>query len=107
MMDTASASSLVTDSAAGGSAWGGGVRVPNGTLNVGANGEQYTPILQKFKKEGKKVGCVTTVPITHATPASFCVNNESRRNQPEIAEQYAELKFDSFGFHCSHKKMLA
>lgn len=94
MMDTASASSLVTDSAAGGSAWGGGVRVPNGTLNVGANGEQYTPILQKFKKEGKKVGCVTTVPITHATPASFCVNNESRRNQPEIAEQYAELKFD-------------
>src|SRR5690554_7365672 len=47
MMDTASASSLVTDSAAGGSAWGGGVRVPNGTLNVGANGEQYTPILDR------------------------------------------------------------
>src|SRR5690554_6488400 len=94
MMDTASADSLVTDSAAGGSAWGGGVRVPNDSLNMGPNGEIYTPILQKFKKEGKKVGCVTTVSITHATPASFCVNNESRRNQPEIAEQYAELKFD-------------
>jgi alkaline phosphatase len=94
MMDTASADSLVTDSAAGGSAWGGGVRVPNGSLNVGANGELYTPILQKFKQQGKKVGCVTTVPITHATPASFCVNNESRRNQPEIAEQYHDLKFD-------------
>lgn len=71
MMDTASADSLVTDSAAGGSAWGGGVRVPNGSLNMGANGDKYTPILQKFKNEGKKVGCVTTVPITHATPASF------------------------------------
>jgi len=94
MMDTASADSLVTDSAAGGSAWGGGVRVPNDSLNMGPNGEIYTPILQKFKKEGKKVGCVTTVSITHATPASFCVNNENRRNQPEIAEQYAELKFD-------------
>ncbi len=94
MMDTASADSLVTDSAAGGSAWGGGVRVPNGALNMGANGEKYTPILQKFKNEGKKVGCVTTVPITHATPASFCVNNKSRRNQPEIAEQYLDLKFD-------------
>src|SRR5690554_2562138 len=94
MMDTASADSLVTDSAAGGSAWGGGMRVPNGALNMGANGEKYTPILQKFKNEGKKVGCVTTVPITHATPASFCVVNKSRRNQPEIAEQYLDLKFD-------------
>src|SRR5690554_626266 len=94
MMDTASADSLVTDSAAGGSAWGGGVRVPNDSVNMGANGEKYTPILQKFKQQGKKVGCVTTVPITHATPASFCVNNENRRNQPEIAEQYADLKFD-------------
>lgn len=94
MMDTASASSLITDSAAGGSAWGGGVRVPNGSLNVSANGENYEPILQKFKKAGKKVGCVTTVPITHATPASFCVNHKSRSAQPEIAEDYLKLKFD-------------
>jgi alkaline phosphatase len=94
MMDTASASSIVTDSAAGGSAWGGGKRVPNGSLNVGANGEEYTPILQKFKNQGKKVGCVTTVPITHATPASFCVNNKSRRHQDEIAVDYKTLKFD-------------
>src|SRR5690554_782973 len=94
MMDTASMNSLVIDSAAGGSAWGGGVRVPNNALNVGRNGEHYLPILQKFKKQGKKVGCVTTVAITHATPASFCVNNESRNNQSEIAEQYLDLKFD-------------
>ena len=94
MMDTASSDSLVTDSAAGGSAWGGGVRVPNSSLNVGSNGEKHIPILQKFKQEGKKVGCVTTVPITHATPASFCVNNKSRRNQSEIAEQYLELELD-------------
>ena len=94
MMDTASASSLVTDSAAGGSAWGGGQRVPNGALNVGVNGEKYKPILQKFQALGKSVGCVTTVPITHATPASFCVNEESRKNQPGIALKYLDLKFD-------------
>lgn len=94
MMDTASASSLVTDSAAGGSAWGGGHRVPNGSLNVGKNGAEYTPILQKFKNLGKAVGCVTTVPITHATPASFCVNESSRKNQAGIALQYLDLKFD-------------
>lgn len=94
MMDTASASSLVTDSAAGGSAWGGGHRVPNGSLNVGVNGEEYIPILQKFQSIGKAVGCVTTVPITHATPASFCVNEKSRKNQEGIALQYLDLKFD-------------
>jgi len=94
MMDTSSADSLITDSAAGGSAWGGGVRVNNGRLNWGENGEEYTPILQKFKKLGKSVGCVTTVPITHATPASFCVVNQSRKNQPDIAKQYLELRFD-------------
>jgi alkaline phosphatase len=94
LMDTSSANSLVTDSAAGGSAWGGGMRVENGKLNVGPKGERPVPILQKFKQSGKSVGCVTTVPITHATPASFCVNNDSRKSQPEIAEQYLSLKFD-------------
>lgn len=94
LMDTASASSIVTDSSAGSSSWGGGVRVPNGALNVGANGEQYLPILQKFKKAGKMVGCVTTVPITHATPAGFCVNSKSRNSQEDIAGQYLDLQFD-------------
>lgn len=78
LMDTASASSLVTDSAAASSAWGGGIRVNNGSLNVGPNGEQHQPILQKFKSAGKSVGCVTTVPITHATPAGFCINIDNR-----------------------------
>ena len=94
LMDTASSNSMVTDSAAGSSSWGGGVRVPNGHLNVGVNGEMYMPILQKFKAVGKKVGCVTTVPITHATPAGFCVNCVSRNSQPEIAEKYMDLRFD-------------
>ncbi|MBO9151284.1 alkaline phosphatase [Chitinophaga sp. GCM10012297] len=94
LMDTASANNLVTDSAAGSSAWGGGVRVPNGMLNVNADGSFNTPILQKFKAAGKATGCVTTVPITHATPAGFCVNNASRNAQPGIAEQYLQLRFD-------------
>lgn len=94
LMDTSSANSMVTDSAAGSSSWGGGMKVNNGALNVGPNGEMPVPILQKFKKAGKAVACVTTVPITHATPAGFCINNKSRNNQPEIAQQYIPLKFD-------------
>ncbi len=94
LMDMASASSIVTDSAAASSSWGSGFRVNNGALNVSANGETYLPLWQKFKKAGKMAGCVTTVPITHATPAGFCISSKSRNNQDEIAEMYLELKFD-------------
>ena len=94
LMDTASASSIVTDSAAASSSWGGGFRVNNGSLNVGPDGQAHLPIWQKFKKSGKMAGCVTTVPITHATPAGFCVNSKSRNSQEDIAEQYLDLNFD-------------
>jgi alkaline phosphatase len=94
LMDMASASSIITDSAAASSSWGGGKRVKNGSLNIGENGEEHLPILQKFKKAGKKVGCVTTVQITHATPAGFCVFTKSRNSQELIAEKYLEIEFD-------------
>ncbi|MFP3831448.1 alkaline phosphatase [Chryseobacterium sp. SIMBA_028] len=94
LMDTASASSIVTDSAAASSAFGGGIRVKNGVLNMGANGEKHLPIWQKFKKAGKKAGCVTTVTATHATPAGFCVNSAKRNAEPQIAEMYADLEID-------------
>ena len=94
LMDTASASSIVTDSSAASSSFGGGFRVNNGSLNVGPNGEHHLPIWQKFKKVGKKAGCVTTVTITHATPAGFCINSNSRKAEPKIAEMYAEYGFD-------------
>lgn len=94
LMDTASANSFITDSAAAGSAWGGGMRVKNGALNIGPDGERPIPILQKFKSMGKAVGCVTSVQITHATPASFCVNHNSRNAMAEIAEDYLKLRFD-------------
>jgi alkaline phosphatase len=94
LMDTASASSIVTDSAAASSAFGGGIRVQNGVLNMGANGELHIPIWQKYKKAGKKIGCVTTVTVTHATPAGFCVNSAQRNAEPQIAEMYADLGID-------------
>jgi alkaline phosphatase len=94
LMDTASASSIITDSAAASSAWGGGFRVKNGSLNVSPEGKANMPIWQKFKKAGKMAGCVTTVPITHATPAGFCINSKSRNSQEDIAEQYLDLGFD-------------
>lgn len=94
LMDMASASSIVTDSAAASSSWGCGYRINNGALNMGPNGEAHLPIWQKFKKVGKMAGCVTTVPITHATPAGFCINSKRRNDQEFIAEEYLQQGFD-------------
>ena len=94
LMDMASANSIVTDSAAASSSWGGGFRINNGGLNYGINGEFHLPLWQKFKTKGKKAGCVTTVPITHATPAGFCINQKKRGDQLSIAEKYLEKEFD-------------
>ena len=94
LMDMASANSIVTDSAAASSSWGGGFRINNGGLNTGTKGEAYLPIWQKFKKAGIMAGCVTTVPITHATPAGFCINSKRRGDQEGIAEKYLTQKFD-------------
>jgi alkaline phosphatase len=94
LMDTASASALLTDSAAAGSAWGGGLRVANGSLNVGPGGERPTPILQAARNHGRATGLVTTATITHATPASFVINHPARQEQDAIAELYATSGFD-------------
>ncbi|MFD1630264.1 alkaline phosphatase [Pseudopedobacter beijingensis] len=94
LMETASANSLVTDSAAASSSWGGGVRVPNGSLNVNADGSENMPIWQKFKKAGKSAGVVTSVMATHATPAGFCVNSKKRSDEAGIAKKYLELGID-------------
>ncbi|HUH25347.1 MAG TPA: alkaline phosphatase, partial [Flavobacterium sp.] len=94
LMDMASASSIVTDSAAASSSWGGGARVNNGLLNISPSGEENLPIWQKFKLKGKKAGCVTTVSITHATPAGFTVAIKSRNNQDAIAEEYLRIGYD-------------
>lgn len=94
LMDMASASSIVTDSAAASSSWGSGERIKNGMINISTNGDQLLPIWQKFKKAGKKAGCVTTVPITHATPAGFTVSMKSRNDQSAIANEYLKLEYD-------------
>lgn len=94
LMDTQSASSIVTDSAAASSSFGGGFRVNNGSLNISPEGKENMPIWQKFKKKGKKAGVVTSVTVTHATPAGFCVNVKNRGSEQEIADQYLEIGLD-------------
>lgn len=94
LMETFSASSIVTDSAAAASAWGAGVRVANGVINQDAGGKRLTPLHDKLRKAGRKTGLVTTATVTHATPAGFAASVSSRGQEADIAVQYLEGKVD-------------
>ena len=91
LMDTASANSMVTDSAAASSAWGGGQRVNNGAINISPEGKEITPIATILKKQSKaRIGLVTTATVTHATPAGFAASIPARGNENAIALQYLD-----------------
>jgi alkaline phosphatase len=96
LMDMASLTSIVTDSAAAAASWGCGFRVENGSLNMGPNGEEYVPVLTKFKNAGKKTGLVTTTRMTHATPSGFIANVTNRGMEHEIAVQMLEREADVY-----------
>jgi alkaline phosphatase len=92
LMDTASANSLVTDSAAASSAWGGGQRVNNGAINTSPQGKAIQPIAAVLKKSAPatRIGLVTTATVTHATPAGFAASVAKRADENDIAIQYLE-----------------
>jgi alkaline phosphatase len=94
LMDMASLDSNVTDSSAAASSWGSGKRINNGGVNWGPNNEQYKTICEIFRDAGKATGLVTTTRITHATPAGFAANTQSRQMEDEIAAQYYEREID-------------
>ncbi len=95
LAETYSANSVVTDSAAAASAWGGGQRGNNGAINISAvDGKPVTPLHSKLQKQGIRVGLVSTATITHATPAGFAANVASRGEEKEIAQQYLDRRVD-------------
>ncbi|HUF61847.1 MAG TPA: alkaline phosphatase [Verrucomicrobiales bacterium] len=90
LMDTASSNSLVPDSAAAASAWGGGRRVPNGHINFTDKGRPLDPIGATLRAENCRLGLVTTATVTHATPAGFAASSPDRNDEEDIAIQYLD-----------------
>jgi len=94
LMDTCSASSLVTDSAAASSAWGSGRKINNGNINIDPGGRPCTPVMHLALEAGKACGLVSTATITHATPAGFAAQVSLRAEESSIADQYLGLGID-------------
>lgn len=88
--DPADTEEVVTDSAAGATAFSTGVRSYNGAIAVDLDGNPVTTLLERAERAGKSTGLVTTSQVTDATPAAFGSHVEDRGNQSEIARQYLE-----------------
>jgi alkaline phosphatase len=85
LLHTWSASSLVTDSAAAGTALATGVKTNNNAVGVDPSGSPQPSILELAKIAGKSTGLITTTYSADATPASFAAHNVDRHNYNDIA----------------------
>lgn len=87
---TWSASDLITDSGAGGTALACGQRTYNGAIGVSIDSTPMTNITEILGPLGISNGIVATCAITHATPASFYAHQKSRNWYEAIAADLPE-----------------
>ncbi|KAL6449518.1 PHO8 Repressible alkaline phosphatase [Candida maltosa Xu316] len=91
---TRSSSSLVTDSAAGATAFSCGLKSYNGAIGVAPDKTPCGTILEALKLQGYYTGLVVTTRITDATPAAFSSHVDYRFQEDLIAEhQLGEYPF--------------
>jgi alkaline phosphatase len=97
--------SIITDSASAGTAFATGRKTLSSMINVDPRDGRtsYKTIAEYAKDAGMKIGMVSTVTLTHATPASFYAkvvnrnNVEGNANEPVgLAQQLVESGFDYF-----------
>ncbi|MDD5091217.1 MAG: alkaline phosphatase [Candidatus Wallbacteria bacterium] len=79
--------SLVTDSAAAGTALATGCKTDSGMIATTPDLKPRLTILEALDKRARKTGLVTTTTISHATPACFAAHVSQRGNEEEIASQ--------------------
>ncbi|KAG1057362.1 hypothetical protein G6F43_000792 [Rhizopus delemar] len=85
---TRSSSTLVTDSAAGATAFSCNLKTYNGAVGVDPHRNPCGTVLESAKHtKGMLTGLVATSRITHATPASFSAHVVDREREEKIATQ--------------------
>ena len=84
---TRSTSSLITDSAAGATAFSCGMKSYNGAISVLPDHSPCGTVLEAAKKAGYMTGLVVTTRVTDATPACFAAHVNRREEEDSIAKQ--------------------
>lgn len=96
LIKTSSSSDLITDSAAGATAFASGVKTYNGAVGVSSDSLAIETIVEQISVKGISTGLISTSSITHATPACFYAHVKSRNMQDEIASFLVNSEVDFF-----------
>lgn len=96
LIKTHSANSLITDSAAGSTAFSTGKKTFNGAVAVNTDSVPLPTILELAEGEGLATGMIVTSEITDATPACFIAHQPNRNMYEEIAEDFLKTDIDLF-----------
>lgn len=96
LIKTYSSDALITDSAAGATAFSAGKKTYNGAIGVDPDTLAIETILELAAARNYKTGLVATSSITHATPASFFAHQASRSMNEEIAMDMLQAPVDFF-----------
>ena len=91
-----------TDSAAAATAMSTGIKTTTGAIGVAPDGRRLKHVLELAEERGKATGVVTSVMITHATPAGFVAHNVSRDNYVEIAREMIQKSPVDVLMGCGH-----
>lgn len=91
-----SADDLITDSAAGATAFSCGQKALNGAIGMLPDSQSCRTILEDLDARGWATGMVVTCSAPHATPASFIAHREMRAFTEEIALDYLKTPLDCF-----------
>ncbi|MEL7119481.1 MAG: alkaline phosphatase [Bacteroidota bacterium] len=87
---------LVTDSAAGGTAFSTGVKTFNGAIGMDKDSIPVETILEQAEKKGLATGLIATSSIVHATPAAFIAHQPNRGFYENIAADFLKTDIDYF-----------
>lgn len=85
---------LITDSAAGATAFSTGKKTYNLAIGVGCDSMPLETILEWAEKRDMPTGLVATCTVVHATPASFIAHVKKRDSYEEIAADFIKTDCD-------------
>lgn len=89
-----SSSDLITDSAAGATAFACGVKTYNGSIGMTQDTVPCTTILEELESRGYATGLIASSTIVHATPASFIAHQPLRVFYEAIAADILNVDVD-------------
>ncbi|MBN1560811.1 alkaline phosphatase [candidate division KSB1 bacterium] len=91
-----------TDSAAAATALSTGTKTYDSAIGVDTLKQPLKHLFEFAEEKGKATGVVTSVPLSHATPAGFIAHNESRAHYHEIAAEMVLRSAADVIMGCGH-----